>query len=139
MGNYALAFMLSAVTARMSQALQINLEYSTDVLCREAGRGPSGTLKESRRRLMWSCYVADSLVGSGVDQLTLINEDDIKIQLPCNERSFVQQIICVTETLRDRRTLPFIPPELRPSDPEGNMGIIAYFLRHIEIRRRVLR
>lgn len=139
MGNYALAFMLSAMASRMSQALQINLEYSTDVLCKETEKHPSVTIRESRRRLMWSCYVADSLVGSGVDQLTLINDDDIKIQLPCNERSFLQQIICVTETLRDRQPLSFIAPELRPSNPADNMGIAAYFLRHMEIRRRVLR
>lgn len=139
MGNYALAFILSAMTSRMSQALQINLEYSTDILCKETAIHPSITIRESRRRLMWSCYVADSLVGSGVDQLTMINDDDIKIQLPCNERSFMQQIICITETLRDRQPLPFIAPDLKPSNPKDNMGIAAQFLRHMEIRRRVLR
>lgn len=139
MGNFALAFMLSSMTARMSQALQINLEYSTDILCKETDRGPSGTLRESRRRLMWCCYVTDSLVGSGVDQLTLIDEEDLKIQLPCNERSFIQQTIRITETLRDRQTLPFIPSDIRSSDYGDNMGIVACFLRLVEVRRRVLR
>lgn len=63
-GNYANAFMLSAITARMAQALQINLEHSTDVLCRETGSGPSASVKESRRRLMWCCYITDSLIGN---------------------------------------------------------------------------
>lgn len=31
----------------------------------------------------------DALVGSGVDQLTLMDERDIKIQLPCNARNFI--------------------------------------------------
>ncbi|KAJ6095424.1 hypothetical protein N7486_006170 [Penicillium sp. IBT 16267x] len=33
MGNFANAFMLSGLITRMTQALQINLEYNTDVLC----------------------------------------------------------------------------------------------------------
>ncbi|CAG7936159.1 unnamed protein product [Penicillium salamii] len=98
-GNFANAFMLSGITTRMTQALQINLEYNTDILCRDDVEGLSVTEKESRRRLMGSCYVMDALVGSGVDQLTLMDERDIKIQLPCNERNFTQQLPCLTETL----------------------------------------
>ena len=66
--------MLSGLTARMAQALQVNLEHSTDILCQDSEPNPSASTKESRRRLMWSCYITDSLVGSGVDQLTLIKE-----------------------------------------------------------------
>lgn len=131
--------MLSAMTSRMSQALQINVEYSTDILCEEAGSGPSGTVKESRRRLMWSCYISDSIVGSGVDELTVLDEEHLKVQLPCNDRNFTQQISCVTEALRGGQPLPFIPLEKCPSNPKGNMGIIASFVRLVEIRRRVLR
>jgi hypothetical protein len=138
MGNFANAFMLSAITARMAQALQINLEYSTDVLCQDGETALSASDKESRRRLMWACYITDALVGSGVDQLTLIDEKDIKIQLPCNERSFLQQRPCITEILKRGQVLRFFPPEIIPNDPAENMGIMAYFIRHIEIRKRVL-
>ncbi|KAI5361261.1 hypothetical protein Slin15195_G123740 [Septoria linicola] len=139
MGNYSNAFMLSAITARMAQALQINLEHSTDVLCREPGSGPSASVKESRRRLMWSCYITDALVGSGIDQLTLIDEADIKIQLPCNERNFVLEEPCITETLEEGQMLKFLPPELLPSYPQDSMGMTAFYLRHIATRRKVLR
>lgn len=81
----------------------------------------------------------DSIVGSGVDQLTLIDEADLRIQLPCNERSFIQQTVCVTETLRARQPLPFVEIDSRASNPRDNMGMIAHFIRLIEIRRRVLR
>lgn len=138
MGNYSNAFMLSAITARMAQALQINLEHSTDVLCRETGSGPSASVKESRRRLMWCCYITDSLVGSGIDQLTLIDEADIKIQLPCNERNFVLEEPCITETLETGQMLKFLPPELLPTYPQDCMGMTAFYLRHIATRRKVL-
>jgi hypothetical protein len=139
MGNFANAFMLSGLITRMTQALQINLEYNTDLLCQDAETGLSATDKESRRRLMWSCYVMDALVGSGVDQLTLVEERDMKIQLPCNERNFLQQRPCLTETLEPGNWLKFIPGELDTNTILPNMGIMAYFIRHISIRKRVLR
>jgi hypothetical protein len=139
MGNYSNAFMLSSITARMAQALQINLEHSTDVLCREAGSGPSASVKESRRRLMWCCYITDSLVGSGIDQLTLIDEADIKIQLPCNERNFVLEEPCITETLEPGQMLKFLPAEVLPTYPQDCMGMTAFYLRHIATRRKVLK
>ncbi|KAL4898550.1 fungal-specific transcription factor domain-containing protein [Aspergillus ambiguus] len=139
MGHFANAFMLSGLIIRMTQALQINLEYNTDLLCQDIDSAVSITSKESRRRLMWSCYVMDALVGSGVDQLTLVDEKDVKIQLPCNERSFTQQIPCLTETLKPGSWLKFIPGETDTSAILPNMGIMAYFVRHIAIRRRVLR
>jgi len=59
MSRFGNAFMLSGLTARMAQALQINLEYSTQILWREGEKdGPSASTKESRRRLMWCCYVS---------------------------------------------------------------------------------
>ncbi|KAL4789849.1 fungal-specific transcription factor domain-containing protein [Aspergillus venezuelensis] len=135
-GNFAQAFMLGGITARMAQALQINLEYSTDVLCVEPGL--SASVREARRRLMWSCFVTDALLGSGVDQLMLIEERDIRIQLPCNERQFLQAAPCITRTL-DGPVLGFIPPESIPVDPGENLGIMAYFIQHIRIRKQVLR
>lgn len=139
MGNYSNAFMLSAITARMAQALQINLEHSTDVLCRAPGGGPSASVKESRRRLMWACYITDVLVGSGIDQLDLIDEADIKVQLPCNERNFVLEEPCITETLEEGQMLKFLPPELLPTYPQDCMGMTAFYLRHIATRRKVLK
>lgn len=139
MDDYANAFMLSSITARMAQAWQINLEYSTDVLCLQTENGPSASAKESRRRLMWSCYDTDALVGSGFDQLTLVDEKDIKIQLPCDERSLLLQMPCITQVLERGQVLKFPPPGLIPANPEDNMGMMAYFVRHMEIRKRVLR
>ncbi|EAA66443.1 hypothetical protein AN9376.2 [Aspergillus nidulans FGSC A4] len=135
-GNFAQAFMLGGITARMVQALQLNLEYSTDVLCTEPGLSISA--REARRRLMWSCFVTDALLGSGVDQLMLIDERDIKIQLPCNERRFVQETACVTRTL-DGGVLGFLQPDTIPINPDENMGIMAYFVQHIQVRKQVLR
>jgi hypothetical protein len=123
----------------MTQALQINLEYNTDILCQDTDSGLPVTERESRRRLMWSCYIMDALVGSGVDQLMLMDERDIKIQLPCNERNFTQQVPCLTETLYPGSWLKILPGDIDTKTLLPNMGIMAYFIRQISIRKRVLR
>lgn len=131
--------MLSGTAVRMSQALQINLEFSTDILCNENSSRLLCCARESKRRLMWSCYVLDSWVGSGVDQLTLIDDKNIKIQLPCNERNFLQQIPTITETMTEGQVLNFVPKTLKPTNASSNMGIMAQFIRVAGIRKRVLR
>ena len=139
MANFSQAFILSSITARMAQALQINLEYSTDLL-NDAETAVSVVLRESRRRLMWSCYVTDSHCGSGVDQLTLIDEKDLKIQLPCRDADFIHERFTATRTLSGL-ALSFLPPNLSLTEQhlDENMGIVAYYIQHISIRRRVLK
>lgn len=138
-GNYASAFMLTGTITRMAQGLQLNLEYSTDLFNDEPNNGPTVCSKEARRRLMWSCYISDALIGSGVDQLTLFHEPDFKIQLPCNERNFVLQVPCVTEMLSVGQFLPFVAPENIPPRVIDNIGIVALYIRLISLRKQVLR
>jgi hypothetical protein len=117
--------MLSGLAVRMAHALKINVEASPDVLCSEPNESaPSVVTRESRRRLMWACYVLDAWAGSGIDQLTLLRENDIKIQLPTNERNFGLRIASVTETLGVGHVLQFLPPSVVPRKPSANMGIM---------------
>ncbi|KAK5535011.1 hypothetical protein LTR23_008053 [Exophiala sp. CCFEE 6169] len=138
MADFTQAFMLSALMARMTQALQINLEYTTDMLGQLGDGALSITARESRRRLMWSCYITDALCGSGVDQLTLIDDKDIKIQLPCDEQSFLHERPCITRMLNGS-PLPFIPAELIVPNSSNNISMTAYFIQHVETRKRVLK
>lgn len=131
--------MLSATSARMAQALQVNLEHSADILCTQPSQTISACSKEARRRLMWACYIMDSWVGSGVDQLTILDEKDIKIQLPCHSRNFLLQIPCITETMERGKILDFLFEDLIPEHPAENMGMMAYFIRLVELRKKVLR
>ncbi|KAM5353832.1 hypothetical protein ACJ41O_000482 [Fusarium nematophilum] len=138
--EYTQALMLSGLAVRMAHALQLNVEFSPDILCAEANEtAPPAVEKESRRRLMWACYILDAWTGSGVDQLTLLREADIKIQLPCNERNFRLRIPCVTETLGVGHVLQFLPPAIVPRRPAANMGIMAYYIRIVTLWKRVVR
>ncbi|KIW21255.1 hypothetical protein PV08_01835 [Exophiala spinifera] len=138
-GKHASAFILTGICARLAHALRLNLEYSTDISKDESPNGPSIPSKESRRRVMWSCYVQDALTSSGTDQLTIFHESDIKIQLPTHERNFLFQVPCVTELLQPGQFLRFLPPDAIPPRPVENMGLLAFYIRLIRIRKRVLR
>lgn len=81
----------------------------------------------------------DSWVGSGVDQLTLMDVRDLQIQLPCDDRNFLFQIPCITEMMEPGKILSFVPEELRPLRAAENLGLMAYFVRITELRKRVLR
>lgn len=137
MANFTQAFVLSALMARMTQALQLNLEYSSDIFNQSSNNSLSITARECRRRLMWSCYVTDVLCSNGVEQLTLVFEKHIGIQLPCHERNFLHERPCITRTLTGS-PLDFIPPDKIPVDIDSNMGMLGYLIQHLEIRRRVL-
>ncbi|KZZ93868.1 Transcription factor [Moelleriella libera RCEF 2490] len=140
LGEYGQALMLSGLAVRMAHALKINTEYNADILCTEMdSNAPSVASRESRRRLMWACYVLDAWAGSGVDQLTLLRENDIKIQLPSNERNFGLRIPSVTETLGVGHVLQFLPPAVVPRRPAANMGIMAYYIRVVTLWKRIVR
>ncbi|KAI8579976.1 hypothetical protein K450DRAFT_240004 [Umbelopsis ramanniana AG] len=136
-GKLSNCFLLTGLAARMSQALQINLEYDFDVLCSESTM--NCTEKECRRRLMWACYLLDSSTASGVKQLQLIDESDIKIQLPCSEDNFLFERPCITETVTPGETLKFANIFDQPISPTSNMDYRAYMIRIVYIRNRVLK
>lgn len=139
-GEYTQALMISGLAVRMAHALKINAEYNSDILCAESDdSSPSVVSRESRRRLMWACYILDAWSGSGIDQLTLLRENDIKIQLPCNERNFGLRIASVTETLGVGHVLQFLPPSVVPRRPAGNMGIMAYYIRIVTLWKKIVR
>ncbi|KAI1881358.1 hypothetical protein JX265_000184 [Neoarthrinium moseri] len=136
-GNFASAFLLTGFGVRMAQALQINLERSSNIL---TGDGKLlWSCREARRRLMWSIYIMDACVGTGVDELTLIRESDIKIQLPCNERNFMLQIPCIVETLQKGEYLPFVSAKDRSDGPVDTPDLQAQYIRLMSLRGKVLR
>ena len=136
-GNYASSFILSGIAARLLQALQINLEFDFDITCMESKMSP--TDKELRRRLMWACFLQDSLICSGTSQLQLVDERDIKIQLPCHEGQFLFGQAVATELLEPGKVLEFIDADTLLCMPATNLGHRAYLIRIMSLRLAVLR
>lgn len=123
--------MLTGLAVRLSQGLQINVELTPDTQRFYVEDSFSPSALESRRRVMWSIYAMDAWVGSGVDELTLVSEFDIKIQLPCIERDFI------FDCYNGQDSGPFLCGTPLPTSP--SLDVAGQFLRLVRIRKRVLR
>lgn len=134
LGDFAHALIMSGLTTRMAHALQLNMEHVPRTVRGDSSGDGENTValsaveKEARRRLMWACYVIDTWTGSGMDQLTLLREDDLYIQLPCNEREFLFQRTVVVGRLGDDN-----------SNDNNSDGMLASYVRLVSIWKRVAR
>lgn len=139
--DYPKAFLIAGTTARIAQALQLNLERGNDTACTTRGAQRSYVLEnEIRRRVMWACFIADANMASGVDQLKLVKLEDIKVQLPTHDYNFLHQIPAVTGQLcRDQQPRAF---SNTPNSPgivgPSNLGIQAFFIRMRSIKSKIL-
>jgi hypothetical protein len=85
--GHVAAWFISGLAVRLAHGLQLNLEI--------AGSGPAAdarvipaTLRETRRRLTWSCFVMESMIENGRSPLMSLDVGSIEVRLPCNEQSF---------------------------------------------------
>lgn len=147
-GNYASAFMLTGLAVRMAQALQINVEEAGEeespptvdgLPCAGLPQGLSAVSREARRRLMWSIYIMDSWVGSGVDELTFVDEADLNIQLPCSDRAFESQEYSTVEMTHPGTQLSYMSPHDHMKVLVESLDLHGYFIRLVSLRRKVLR
>lgn len=98
-GNQSSCFLITGLCTRYTHILQLNVEYDNDLLCQNSSLTASE--KESRRRLMWCCYVMDSFASSGVSHLQLIQENKLEIQLPMSDEHFLFERAIVTDLTPD--------------------------------------
>ncbi|KEF58702.1 uncharacterized protein A1O9_06628 [Exophiala aquamarina CBS 119918] len=112
------AFTLISIAVRHSYALRLN--YENPNLCFLA--------RESRRRLMWSLFLFDLHLASGLSDFTLCPAESIHIRLPCREESFELDIEQTTEPLCRTADEP----------PSCKVGLVAFFIRLYWIRGKIL-
>lgn len=115
----------------MAQLLRLN-EEAVDESLVTLSTAAAITNRESRRRLMWSCYILDVIVGSGIESFVMSTGCIPRVQLPCSNQSFTLQIAAETGPLVHNDS------QQSPGD-SGNLGLEAYFVRVIYLRNQVLR
>ncbi|CAK7201507.1 hypothetical protein SEUCBS139899_004213 [Sporothrix eucalyptigena] len=134
-----LCYMLSGLASRFTQALSLNLEYDHDVL--HTTDIMTAVERESRRRLMWACYILDTMLACGLPDLQAIDTSTLRIQLPCDDRHFLYKIACRTATVQ---TNFMLPADQRDTDrpaapiPSTNQGLDAFLVRLYLVRDHVL-
>ncbi|KAI0161621.1 fungal-specific transcription factor domain-containing protein [Hypoxylon sp. FL1284] len=58
--------------------------------------------KEVKRRTMFSCFILDRMLSCGKNRISIVNSDDLQIQLPCSEDKFDLAMEVPTGFLKDR-------------------------------------
>ena len=135
--EHAKAFLVSGMVARHIQILQLNMEHDGDVLCEMPGAMP-WTVKESRRRLFWACYLQDAFIECGISQLRFIAAEDAQIQLPCLEDYFLRGKPCLTELLPQGTTLTLSPRRDSLERGAESLDMRAFYIRLMSIRSKIL-
>lgn len=89
-GSHLSAWFLSSLSTRLAHALQLHVEPPNKRGATELSLPPP--VKETRRRLIWSCFVMDSVPDahhSGSGPLhTSVDPSKIHTRLPCDEISY---------------------------------------------------
>lgn len=137
-GDYSKAFLISGFISRRVQLLQLNVEHDNDILCQK--NLISWAAKESRRRVLWACYLLDASIECGIDQLRFVSAGDVQVQLPCLEDSFIRNIPCITEMLSVGKLLPFVDRhQVVAASAVENIDMRGHYIRAMSIRSKILR
>lgn len=87
---------------------------------------------------MWAIYIMESWVGDGGDRVSLLNEADLQIQLPCSDLSFELQHPCIVEVLEPGSYLSFTTAADRTRGNVDSVDIHGHFIRLVSLRRKVM-
>ncbi|KAF5970679.1 regulator of drug sensitivity 1 [Fusarium bulbicola] len=88
-GQDALAFMLCGCCHSAARLLALDRPVPSS---NNGESPPDNILTESRRRVLWSCFILDSIVGSGVDENLRWRDGAPQIPLPRSDQSFLSQV-----------------------------------------------
>ncbi|OQV07020.1 Fungal specific transcription factor domain-containing protein [Cladophialophora immunda] len=125
-GN-AIAFVLAGCCQRLARLLGLDATSRSSVRS-----GFESCEHESRRRLMWSCFILDGIVGSGVDAHSLSKDTIPKIPLPRPESEFLSQVPIDEQELPRLESMES-PEAIQPVDYRGQ---VVYL---VQLRTQVLR
>ncbi|QUC22256.1 uncharacterized protein UV8b_06497 [Ustilaginoidea virens] len=130
---------LGGQAIRMAFALQLHrdLEYDPS---RQGSKEPLSFIdRETRRRIMWACFLMDRFNSSGSDRPMFIKEESLQIQLPVKESYFQLDIPAKTELLDGSLPQSEATDESGVfSEREEHMDVAAYTIRAVAIWGRIV-
>lgn len=90
-GNNSRSYLYVGIAARMALVLGLGneSELDNDADCKGIDEYTQFISIESKRRTIWSVYMMDRCNSSGRNRSSCIRLEDIKVRLPCQEKSFL--------------------------------------------------
>lgn len=126
-GRFGQAFVLGALATRMAIGLTLYKEL-------DANDPATNVERETRRRLMYSCYSIDRMMSTGIPENLCVPAASIHLNLPCNEQQYSYGVASDTP-------IPLLESEVREEPPAHmfkNVGIFGQHVRLIGIRAMIL-
>lgn len=134
-GAHITAWFVAALATRLAQTLQLNDEPSVNR--RDGEPALPVTVMETRRRLIWSCFVMDSIPDAGARPLSAsIDPASIKARLPCDERSYHLGIETGADHLSSRNRTS--PPDVDSLSKNSHLGVSACVIKLTILRMQIL-
>lgn len=122
---------------RMAFALELHQDLDYDPMNKYCDEKFSFIDKESRKRIMWACFIMDKLESSGRNRPPFISEDVANLQLPIKEKYFIQGIQERTEYLNEKILNSSSSTADGMLDVKSNMDVAAYLIRVIALWGRI--
>ncbi|KAK2931629.1 hypothetical protein FoTM2_009145 [Fusarium oxysporum f. sp. vasinfectum] len=130
---------LGGQAIRMAFALQLHQDLEYDPSGRNGTKTQLSFIdRETRRRIMWACFLMDRFNCSGTDRPMFIREDTIQIPLPVKEKYFQFNMPAPTEMLDGRVPHPPSPNDGQIAGARENMGVAAFLIRAIALWGRII-
>ena len=121
-GDLSAVWNLAALAARNAYGLQLNIPI--DVI--------PFTNQECRRRLMWCAYIMDKL-STGPAYPNLCSRDTMRVQLPCDSRSFDLEFECKNPPLED------FSRSMHSYSNLSTIGVTSFLIRILDLRDQIKR
>lgn len=129
------AWLLVAMGTRMALAMGFHLDHN------DGGAGSGANTpslpwaeRETRRRLMWSAFCADSMAAGGLQVYMTCPAASVRVALPCSEANYSLSMPVQCPKLAEVEAEDRIPDM-----PPGADGPFARYIRLISIRNDMLR
>ncbi|KAJ3577907.1 hypothetical protein NPX13_g2656 [Xylaria arbuscula] len=136
-GNFTSAWLLGSNCTRMMQMMSLQTFDRTYSPKSIAEMRLSPLLSpEALRRVAWSAFFIDTIVDGGRYGFHIVDESSFRLQLPCDQATFLSGESCVTG--------PLFSDQMGSSNAVGfehgdrNLDVSAYLLRTAAVRRRAL-
>ncbi|RSH89696.1 hypothetical protein EHS25_002247 [Saitozyma podzolica] len=139
-GNFVASWTMCGLIVRTMQFLSLHTFDETYNTQAPTVRHNPLLKPEALRRVAWAVFYLDTLADTGQHGVHLVTDTAFRIQLPCDEASFVRGIEVETARLHDLRCS--VPNPLTALSPNGegpsHVGISGHLMRTAAMRRRVL-
>lgn len=93
-GRWGSGWMILALASRMAYGLGLDRDHDvaemTATSTSPSSRNSDGdwVKRETKRRLMWACWAADTLAADGSEIYSTVTRDSLGIQTPCSEENY---------------------------------------------------